>query len=105
MATFEITAPNGKTYQIEGASREGALEALQAHLATQSPTPDPTATPAQAGAMSEGLSALSDMTQNPSVAEPAPRSLKHRILDNVVGIDDGVLSPGEKVAGLLNRAG
>jgi hypothetical protein len=32
MPTFDITAPDGKTYEIEGANAEGALAALQKHL-------------------------------------------------------------------------
>lgn len=40
MATFEITAPNGKTYRIEGENREGALAALKIHLGEEgSPQP------------------------------------------------------------------
>ena len=55
-------------------------------------------------AYQEGLSTLSDMTQNPTVEAPE-RGFMHTVLDNVVGIDDGVMSPGEKAAGLLNAAG
>lgn len=59
--------------------------------------------------MSEGLQTLSDMTQNPTVEAPeetvSDRGFMHTVLDNVVGIDDGVLSPGEKLAGLMNAAG
>ena len=56
MATFEIQAPDGKTYRIEGADQQGALSALQQHLGAQgsaSPqastaTPEPVASaPAQ----------------------------------------------------------
>lgn len=32
MAVFEITAPNGKRYQIEGDTREGAVTALKKHI-------------------------------------------------------------------------
>jgi hypothetical protein len=32
MATFEITAPDGARYQVEGETQEGALAALQQHL-------------------------------------------------------------------------
>jgi hypothetical protein len=32
MPTFDITAPDGKTYEIEGATAEGALAALQKHI-------------------------------------------------------------------------
>lgn len=36
MATFEITGPDGKKYRVSGETAEGALQALQKHLA-----PDP----------------------------------------------------------------
>src|SRR5688572_4824451 len=35
MATFEITAPDGKTYEVEGATQEGALAALRKMLGPQ----------------------------------------------------------------------
>jgi hypothetical protein len=37
MPTFDITAPDGKTYEIEGANAEGALAALQKHLGGAQP--------------------------------------------------------------------
>lgn len=37
MAVFEITAPNGKKYEIEGETQEGALAALQSHLGPSEP--------------------------------------------------------------------
>lgn len=40
MPTFDITAPDGKVYEIEGANAEGALAALQKHLGSS-----PAATP------------------------------------------------------------
>lgn len=39
MAVFEITAPDGKTYEIEGANAQGALAALQKHLGSAPATP------------------------------------------------------------------
>lgn len=38
MPVFDITAPNGKTYEIEGPNAEGALAALQQHLGAQPST-------------------------------------------------------------------
>lgn len=35
MATFEITTPDGRTFQIEGENREGALNALRQHIGQQ----------------------------------------------------------------------
>lgn len=41
MASFTISAPNGKSYTIEGENAQGALAALQAHLGVDSkPPPD-----------------------------------------------------------------
>ena len=37
MATFEITTPDGRTFQIDGETREGALNALRQHLGQQQP--------------------------------------------------------------------
>jgi len=39
MPTYEITAPNGKTYEITGANQEGALAALQQMLGEQQAEP------------------------------------------------------------------
>lgn len=39
MATFEITTPDGRTFQIEGATREGALNALRQHIGQQPAEP------------------------------------------------------------------
>lgn len=38
MLTFNITAPDGKTYRVTGDSQEGALSALQQHIGNPSPT-------------------------------------------------------------------
>ena len=47
MPTFEITAPNGKTYEVTGKSAEGAYAALRSSLGggglvSDEPTPTPT---------------------------------------------------------------
>ena len=44
MPTFEITAPNGKTYEVTGKSAEGAYAALKRSLAGGGVTPNLTAT-------------------------------------------------------------
>ncbi|WP_407491872.1 hypothetical protein [Pseudooceanicola sp. MF1-13] len=42
----------------------------------------------------------------PAIPTPAPNmSLLGRLKDNVIGVDDGVMSPGEKLGSLLNKAG
>lgn len=43
MPTFDITAPDGKVYEIEGANAEGALAALQKHLGAAAVAPAPSA--------------------------------------------------------------
>lgn len=40
MASFTISAPNGKTYTIEGDNAEGALAALKQHLGQETKGPD-----------------------------------------------------------------
>jgi len=42
MPTFDITAPDGTTYEIEGANAQGALAALQKHLGASSAPAAPT---------------------------------------------------------------
>lgn len=39
MPTFQITAPNGKTYEVTGDNAEGALAALQQHIGDVQPSP------------------------------------------------------------------
>lgn len=39
MAKFEITAPDGSVYEVEGDNEEGALQALQQHLGQRQPEP------------------------------------------------------------------
>lgn len=41
MPTFEITTPDGRTFQIEGANKEGAVNALRQYLGDVSPEPEP----------------------------------------------------------------
>jgi hypothetical protein len=47
MATFEVTAPDGKSYEIEGADARGAMAALMKHLGTAA-APQPAAPKMQA---------------------------------------------------------
>ncbi len=75
----------------------------------------------QSPAMREGLADLSsltrgEMTPAPTQPQPLPdgvnavprredRSLAYRIADNVLGIDDGFMSPGEKLGTAIDTAG
>jgi hypothetical protein len=53
MPVFDITAPDGKQYEIEGATAEGALAALQKHLGASSvPAKAPAASPGVPPSMS-----------------------------------------------------
>ena len=45
MPVFEFTAPNGKTYEVEGANRQGAIMAFKNHIANTSPAPAPPQAP------------------------------------------------------------
>ena len=37
MPTYEITAPDGRTFEVTGPNKEGALAALKAQLAKEQP--------------------------------------------------------------------
>jgi hypothetical protein len=41
MPTFDITAPDGKNYEVDGADHQGALAALQKHLGASTPPAAP----------------------------------------------------------------
>lgn len=71
MAVFEITAPDGKTYEIEGANAQGALAALQKHLgAAPASAPMSAATdPAGAPVAAEAYDAMGNPT---GATAPAP---------------------------------
>ena len=117
MAVFEITSPDGKTYRIEGATREGALSALQAHLGEATPAP----TRIMANQRQDGESVedyrnrllsspvptpqgSQDMTDMSLDAIRQSQGIMHRIGDNVIGFDDGFNSPGEKLGTLTGMA-
>jgi hypothetical protein len=57
MPVFEITAPDGKAYEIEGPDAQGALAALQKHLVATAPAAAPVAPPADPFAASTGAEA------------------------------------------------
>ncbi len=48
MLTFDITAPDGKVYEIEGATAQGALAALQKHLGSAPAAPSAPSAQAEA---------------------------------------------------------
>lgn len=60
MPTFDITAPDGKVYEIEGATAQGALAALQKHLGATAPVQPAMAAPSY------------DAMGNPMQGEVAP---------------------------------
>jgi hypothetical protein len=41
MPTFEITTPDGRTFEVEGANKEGAVNALRQYLGDVAPEPEP----------------------------------------------------------------
>lgn len=61
MPTFEITAPDGKTYDIEGPDARGALAALQKHLGAASPPVDSGAMPSTMEGMAGPVQAGPDL--------------------------------------------
>ena len=58
MPTYEITAPNGKTYEITGANKEGAVAALQQMLGEQQAEPQQEVSTAMDVAKSLGSGAV-----------------------------------------------
>jgi len=54
----------------------------------------------------QAMGQLSEMSRNPTMANSRlDRGLAYRIGDNLIGYDDGVMSPGEKLATALNMGG
>lgn len=110
MATLEQLLAERERRQ--GPSVQSLLAERDRRAAQQALQSDP--------AMQQGLADLSAMTRHPAVRndqEPAPlmdgvepvvrredRSLGYRIADNILGIDDGYFSPGEKAGEVVNRA-
>jgi hypothetical protein len=87
MAVFEITAPDGKTYEIEGANAQGALAALQKHLGG--------APSAQAAAPPEMTAPTYDAMGNPTgaaAAEPVQASMSYgdQMARVVSAVDKGI---------------
>ena len=77
MPTFDITAPDGKSYEIEGATAEGALAALQKHLgggaAAAAPVAQPAAAPMEAA---PSYDALGNPTQTQAM-QPVQASMSY----------------------------
>lgn len=130
MAVFEIKAPDGKTYRIEGADQQGALRALQQHLGTApAPAPSPAtptsqpapaaATPTAGAAVGAGVTPdqmaqytpeqqafINDVYAQPEFVPEAPRPLSQTIRENVMGDDDPTtFNTGEKIGQMINNAG
>ncbi|MEH2501249.1 hypothetical protein V1290_000060 [Bradyrhizobium sp. AZCC 1578] len=73
MGVFEITAPDGRVYEIEGASAQGALAALQKHLGAAAPQPAP-AMQAEAGPMPSTMEGMGGVVQaGPDLGEQVRR--------------------------------
>lgn len=76
MPTFDITAPDGKSYEIEGATAEGALAALQKHLgapAAAAPVSQPVAAPMEAA---QSYDAMGNPTQAQTM-QPVQASMSY----------------------------
>lgn len=92
---IEVELPDGRILEFpEGTSQDVMRSAIQK-------------LEGQDAAMSDGLAELSAMTQNPQVLNTAQpdRGMLYNLVDNVVGIDDGYMSPGEKLGNLADLGG
>jgi len=91
MPVFEITAPDGKAYEIEGPDAQGALAALQKHLGASAPAQQPApaaAAPAQAY----------DAMGVPTGAEPAAPVQASMSYGDQMSRIGGVLDKGVRMA-------
>jgi hypothetical protein len=91
MPVFEITAPDGKAYEIEGADAQGALAALQKHLGAAAPTQQ--AAPA-AAAPAQAYDAMGV----PTGAEPAAPVQASMSYGDQMSRIGGVLDKGVRMA-------
>tara|TARA_R110002167_G_scaffold317742_1_gene523390 strand:+ start:1521 stop:3182 length:1662 start_codon:yes stop_codon:yes gene_type:complete len=63
MPTFEITAPNGQTYEVTGDNAEGAYTALISMLGETDSTPAPKATPTEPYVDEQGITRYPNLQQ------------------------------------------
>ena len=109
--TFEITAPDGQTFRVQGTDPQSAFTDWQASQQEQPTMPQ------------EGMAQLSDMSSRPIVGGrdargipnenqwaggvlPNPQQAVRNMRDNLFGDDDPTtLNRGEMTAAALNKAG
>jgi uncharacterized protein (DUF1778 family) len=99
MQTFEITAPDGNTYEIEGDNEQGALEALKKYLGSSAPgkIEVPTGMSQQDQIMYDELRAKNPEAYEKSVKKPvdSPKfNLNEKALERT-----GPLAVGANIAG------
>lgn len=94
MGVFEITAPDGKVYEIEGANAQGALAALQKHLGGAAPAAAPAAAPPMQTEAAGGYDAMGNPTGAATVA-PVQASMSYGDQMARVG---GALDKGVRMA-------
>lgn len=114
MPTFDITAPDGKVYEIEGANAQGALQALQKHLGA---APQPTAQQAATAMASQPAADVAEfdatgaptgmrMQQPVQAAMPYGEQMRNvgRSLDNGMRLAANGMTFGlaDKLAGGMN---
>lgn len=131
-SVFQVIGPDGRKYEVMGDNPEGAVQAVHKML-SGSPSSDWRDAPIVEGAW-RNAPIVSDSAEDqalrasllaagqkekqkrllqkqgqlqPKVSEKpeADMSFWGRVKDNVIGVDDGVASYGEKAAALLNKAG
>lgn len=115
MQTYEVQRPDGETFEVQALNAEGAAKAAKERWAQVGPSAkNSLARPDQdTKATAQGLLRRLDAGSTNHSAEPDPvgagnvadMSLFGRVVDNVIGLDDGVMSTGEKIGALLNKGG
>jgi len=95
MGVFEITAPDGKVYEIEGANAQGALAALHKHLGASPAQNAPMSAAAASGpAAAEAYDAMGNPT---GAAAPAPVQASMSYGDQMAKVG-GALDKGVRMA-------
>lgn len=113
MGVFNITGPDGKKYRVKGDNAEGALVALKKMISQQGANADRDAMRARAEAAKAGtlqaspesLAGADAMNQKFYQDARDRAGVGYKIADNVMGYNDGVMSPGEKLGTAANMAG
>jgi hypothetical protein len=95
MASFEITAPDGRVFDIDGENEQGALAALKKHLGTAQPQPIVATNEAE----TRKAERATGMTQDPTVGEALSGIWPVRLVQSMI---DAAKLPGDVYAGRVD---